>query len=111
MNKILGMDGAYTQAVEKRGKPMIISPTLVVDMVDRIRKLELDLGLVTIEAENTEGLLKSCEAAFEMGCSANCNTVEPIDNAKSLALYLESNIGSKYSCLRDCLEDFIRGME
>ena len=38
-------------------------------------------------------------------------TDEPIDHAKSLALYLESNIGSKYSCLSDALADFIRDVE
>jgi len=38
-------------------------------------------------------------------------TDEPIDNAKSLAVYLESNIGSKYYCLRDALADFVADME
>ena len=36
---------------------------------------------------------------------------EPLSHAKSLALYLENNIGSKYSCLRDDLADFITEME
>ena len=38
-------------------------------------------------------------------------TYEPVDHAKSLALYLEDNIGSKYSCLGDALADFITDME
>ena len=111
MSKILGMDMAYVAAVAKRGSNMLIAASLVEDMVDHIKQAELDLGLVKIEAENTTGLLKSCEAAFEMEFSANYKTIEPIDHAKSLALYLESNIGSKYSCLSDDLADFIAELE
>jgi len=32
---------------------------------------------------------------------------DPLSHAESLALYLENNIGSKYSCLSDDLADFI----
>jgi len=92
MNKILGMDSAYIAAVAKRGNNMLISANLVSEMVDRIRVLE---------AGHEE--LKSI-------CSATDKPEEPIDHAKSLALYLESNIGSKYSCLSDALADFIREM-
>jgi len=111
MNKILGMDAAYAEAVEARGRNMFISANLVSEMIDHIKQVELDLGLVKIEAENTTALLKSCEDALQASFNTKHNTVEPIDNAKSLALYLESNIGSKYSCLSDDLEDFIREME
>jgi hypothetical protein len=80
MSKIIGLDTAYTTAVEKRGMNMVISANLVSEMVDRIRELE---------------------AAKD----------EPLSHAKSLALYLEDNIGSKYSCLSDDLADFIADME
>lgn len=40
MNKILGLEGAYTSAVEKRGRNMVISASLVEEMIDRIRELE-----------------------------------------------------------------------
>ena len=40
MSKILGMDSAYTSAVEKRGMNMVISANLVSEMVHRIRELE-----------------------------------------------------------------------
>jgi len=116
MNKILGMDSAYYQAVEARGRNIFISANLVSEMIDHIKQVELDLGLVKIEAENTEALLRSCEDAFEMGCSGNDKTIEavppsPLDHAILLALYLENNIGSKYSCLSDALADFIADME
>lgn len=40
MRKILGLDNAYTSAVEKRGMNMVISANLVSEIVDRIRELE-----------------------------------------------------------------------
>jgi len=109
--KILGMDNAYAEAVEARGRNMFISANLVSEMVDHIKQVELDLGLVRIEAENTTALLKSCETALQASYNTNCMTVEPIDHALALAVYLENNIGSKYSCLSDALADFIREME
>jgi len=116
MNKILGMDSAYDEAVEARGRNIFISANLVSEMIDHIRQVELDLGLVKIEAENTTALLKSCEDALGVSYSDNCKTVEtvppsPLDHAILLALYLENNIGSKYSCLSDALADFIKEME
>lgn len=111
MNKILGMESAYSEAVRNRGRNMLISANLVADMVEHIKQLELDLGLVKIEAENTTELLKSCEEALAASFNAIHKADEPIDHAKSLALYLESNIGSKYSCLSDALADFITEME
>ena len=109
--KILGMDSAYAEAVKARGRNMLISANLVSEMVDRIKQAELDFGLVKIEAENTTGLLKSCEEALQASYNTDCMTIEPIDHALALALYLESNIGSKYSCLSDALADFIRETE
>ena len=111
MNKILGMDSAYAEAVEARGRNMFISANLVSEMIDHIKQAELDLGLVKIEAENTTGLLRSCEEALQASFNTKHNTVGPVDQAKSLALYLESNIGSKFSCLSDALADFITDME
>jgi len=111
MNKILGMDSAYSAAVRSRGRNMFISANLVSEMIDHIKQVELDLGLVKIEADNTEALLKSCEEALGASYNTNCMTVEPIDHALALALYLENNIGSKYSCLGDALADFITDME
>ena len=40
MNKIIGIDSAYTSAVEKRGMNMVITASLVEEIVDRIRELE-----------------------------------------------------------------------
>lgn len=77
MNKILGLDSAYIDAVAKQGGNMLISANLVAEMADRIRELEV-------------------------------GAYKPVDHAKCLALYLESNIGSIYSCLRDDLADFIK---
>jgi len=111
MNKILGMDNAYAEAVKSRGRNMFISANLVSEMIDHIKQVELDLGLVKIEADNTEALLKSCEEALQASFNTIHNTVQPLDQAKSLALYLESNIGTRFSCLRDDLADFIREME
>lgn len=76
MDKILGLDSAYIDAVGRRGGNMLISANLVEEMADRIRELEV-------------------------------GAYSPVDHAKCLALYLDSNIGSIYSCLRDDLEDFI----
>jgi len=76
MNKILGIDSAYDAAIESRGRQMLLSANLVVELINRIRQLK--------PVEN-----------------------DPLSYAKSLALYLENNIGSKYSCLRDDLSDFI----
>lgn len=76
MNKILGLDSAYNDAINRRNGNMLISANLVAEMADRIRELEV--------------------VAYK-----------PVDHAKCLALYLESNIGSIYSCLRDDLADFI----
>ena len=43
MDKILGLDSAYNEAIEKRGRNMLISANLVSEMVDRIRELEAEL--------------------------------------------------------------------
>jgi len=80
MNKILGIDSAYTAAIKSRGNNMIISANLVAELIDRIRELEYVIP-------------------------------GPLDHAEALALYLENNIGSKYSCLSDDLADFIKEME
>ena len=40
MSKIIGLDSAYADAIEKRGRNMLISANLVSEMVDRIRELE-----------------------------------------------------------------------
>jgi len=40
MKKILGLDSAYNEAIEKRGRNMLISANLVSEMVNRIRELE-----------------------------------------------------------------------
>ena len=111
MNKILGIESAYTEAVKNRGRNMLMSANLVAEMVEHIKQVELDLGLVKIEAENTEALLRSCEEALGVSYNTNCMTIEPIDHALSLVVYLENNIGSKYSCLNDALTDFIEDME
>jgi len=111
MNKILGIESAYAEAVEARGRNMFISANLVSEMVDHIKQVELDLGLVKIEAENMTELLKSCETALQASYNTNCMTVEPVDHALALSVYLESNIGAKYSCLSDALADFITEME
>ena len=39
--KILGMDSAYDEAIESRGRNMLISANLVSEMIIRIRQLEL----------------------------------------------------------------------
>jgi len=80
MNKILGIDSAYDAAIESRGRSMLLSANLVVELINRIRELE-PIGN------------------------------EPLSHAKSLSLYLENNIGSKYSCLSDDLADFITDNE
>ena len=106
-----GVGLCAAEAVEARGRNMFISANLVTEMIDHIKQVELDLGLVRIETDNTEALVKSCEEALQASYNTNCMTVEPIDHALALAVYLESNIGSKYSCLSDALADFIKEME
>ena len=41
--KILGMDGAYDEAIESRGRNMLISANLVAEMIIRIRELEMTI--------------------------------------------------------------------
>lgn len=44
MDKILGLDDAYSEAIKNRGRSMLISANLVSEMVDKIRMLEVGLG-------------------------------------------------------------------
>ena len=44
MDKILGLDDAYSEAIKNRGRNMLISANLVQEMVDKIRMLETGLA-------------------------------------------------------------------
>ena len=44
MDKILGLDDAYSEAIKNRGRKMLISANLVQEMVDKIRMLEAGLA-------------------------------------------------------------------
>lgn len=43
---ILGMDSAYDEAIEKRGRNMLISANLVSEMVDKIREDRESIALL-----------------------------------------------------------------
>lgn len=113
MDKILGIDSAYSEAIKSRGRSMLISANLVAEMVDKIRMLEVGLAEALQWMDKDALPLDKREwlSALIYNASDKARESEPLFYAKELALYLENNIGAKYSCLQDDLADFITDME
>lgn len=111
MNKILGIDSTYSEAIRNRGRNMLISANLVAEIIEKIGQLEKGLAEALEWNWCDEDAPEETRKELLSMCMGGNKLIKPIDHAKCLALYLESNIGSKYSCLRDDLEDFIEEMK